>query len=156
MTGLSEKALNASCEAYDKEWLATELHSKATAAAIRTYIESATPPDVAGLVAELENSAAQLPKKAPAAILYRQAATALRLSAGGGWRTIDSAPKDGQSFMVYVAESDMGPHCFAPVSRDTGGDWWDDSTGDCIEPIKGATHWQPLPASPTVEAGHVE
>lgn len=32
--GLDERSLDTACEAYDKEWLATELHSKATAAAI--------------------------------------------------------------------------------------------------------------------------
>jgi hypothetical protein len=64
------------------------------------------------------------------------------------WQPIESAPMDGRSFMVWVAESDMGAHWFAPVSITPGGKWWDDSTGDNIKPIDGATHWQPLPAPP--------
>jgi hypothetical protein len=67
------------------------------------------------------------------------------------WQPIETAPKDGRSFMVYVAKDDLaGPHCFAPVSRTSNGMWWDDSTGDRIEPIRGATHWMPLPAPPAV------
>lgn len=88
--GLDEKALNASCEAYDKEWLATELHSKATAAAIRAYLEAATPPDVAKIARSLEALAEHLTDQPLAQAdstdlkTIRQAATALRLSAGGG------------------------------------------------------------------------
>ena len=67
------------------------------------------------------------------------------------WQPIETAPKDGRSFMVYVAKDDFaGPHCFAPVSRTNNGRWWDDSTGDHIDPIRGATHWMPLPAPPAV------
>lgn len=65
------------------------------------------------------------------------------------WKPIAEAPKDGRAFMVYVAtDAHVGPHCFAPVSRDNDGGWWDDSTGDAIEPIAGATHWAPLPSPP--------
>jgi len=64
------------------------------------------------------------------------------------WQPIETAPKDGRAFMVYVVRSENGPHCFAPVSRDSDGGWWDDSTGDAIEPIRGATHWMPLPPGP--------
>lgn len=67
------------------------------------------------------------------------------------WQPIETAPRDGRPFMVYITESDTGPHCLAPVSKDSGDDWWDESTGDCIKPIKGATHWMPLPAPPVVE-----
>ena len=70
-----------------------------------------------------------------------------------GWQTMDSAPRDGSAFMVYVAQSDLGPHWFAPVSRTLNGEWWDDSTGEQIEPINGATHWMPLPAGPAAKEG---
>lgn len=54
--------------------------------AIRAYLEAATPPDVAGLVGRLEGYAHEADVGAydDAALTYRQAATALRLSAGGG------------------------------------------------------------------------
>lgn len=64
------------------------------------------------------------------------------------WKPIETAPKDGRGFMVYIAKSDVGPHCFSPVSRRNDGTWWDDSTSDQIEPIKGSTHWMPLPEPP--------
>lgn len=64
---------------------------------------------------------------------------------------IDTAPTDGRAFMIYVRQADVGPHWFAPVSRDSEGGWWDDSTGDQIEPIRGATHWAELPEAPDAD-----
>jgi hypothetical protein len=64
------------------------------------------------------------------------------------WQPIETAPKDGRSFMLWVAQSDMGAHWFAPVSITPDGNWWDDSTGDNIQPVNGATHWMPLPDPP--------
>jgi len=69
------------------------------------------------------------------------------------WQPISTAPKDGRSFMVYVKDSHVGSHCFAPVSRTDDGEWWDDSTGDQIETIRGASHWMPLPAPPAAAQG---
>lgn len=64
------------------------------------------------------------------------------------WKTIDSVPKDGRAVMVWVANGHITPHCFAPISITSDGSWWDDSTGDQLEPIAGATHWMTLPGAP--------
>lgn len=57
------------------------------------------------------------------------------------WKTLDTLPRDGRQIAVWVVNGDITPHCFSPVSVTSDGGWWDDSTGDQIEPIKGATHW---------------
>lgn len=65
------------------------------------------------------------------------------------WQNIATAPKTGESIMIWVEEDrQVGPHCFAPVSICDDGTWWDDSTGDQIEPIERATHWHPPPLHP--------
>ncbi len=79
---------------------------------------------------------------------------------------MDSAPKDGSVVLAY--RPDVGvftahyveedAHLSSFASPPEGDCYWfatngDDLTGDMF------THWQPLPlppASPTVEAGHVE
>lgn len=69
------------------------------------------------------------------------------------WQTIETVPHTGMAVMVWVnADGIVGPHCFAPVSVTTEGWWWDDSTGDRIDPIQNATHWMPLPAKPELRA----
>lgn len=64
------------------------------------------------------------------------------------WKPIETAPKDGRGIMVWVANGRVTPHCFAPISITNDGGWWDDSTGDQIEPVEGATHWRSLPQPP--------
>ena len=72
------------------------------------------------------------------------------LSPEQGWREIESAPKDGTGFLVWIAKDEIcGPHVFGQVSITSDGAWWDDTTADRIEPIKNATHWMSLPAPPT-------
>lgn len=71
-----------------------------------------------------------------------------------GWQPIETIPHDGEGVMVWISEDDIvGPHCYSPLSVTEEGWWWDDSTGDRIEPIKSATHWMPLPAKPDPAAG---
>jgi len=66
-----------------------------------------------------------------------------------GWRTdMENAPKDGSPLMIWVEDGIMQPHCFAPISITDDGAWWDDATGDRIEPVKGAKAWQPAPNAP--------
>jgi hypothetical protein len=64
------------------------------------------------------------------------------------WQPIETIPTSGKAVMLWVADTDVCPHCFAPVSVTADGNWWDDSTGDNIKPVNGATHWMPLPAPP--------
>jgi hypothetical protein len=71
-----------------------------------------------------------------------------RLKAGAvtDWQLIESVPKDGRSIAVWLpATATEQPHAFAPVSICEDGTWWDDSTGDQIEPLA-ATYWAPIHA----------
>jgi hypothetical protein len=80
------------------------------------------------------------------------AVTAYLAAAGDGWRPIESAPKDGRSLMVWIADDQIaGPHVLAPISITAENAWWDDSTCDRIEPLGSVTHWRPLPAPPQQE-----
>lgn len=153
---LDEKALNASCEAYDKEWLATELHSKATAAAIRAYLEAATPPDVAKIARSLEALAEHLSDQplthadSTDLATIRQAAAALRLSAGGGWIDRRKFYHHGYSTAELLKARKSPPEFFT----DNGEAWRYEYTHADGE--GGAYDMLYRPASPTVEAGHVE
>ncbi len=65
------------------------------------------------------------------------------------WQTIDSVRKDGKPIIVWVGQDDVaGPHCFAPISITEEGWWWDDATGEQIEPIPHVTHWMDAPEPP--------
>lgn len=117
----------------------------------RRALTSTTPPDVAGLVERLEGP---LPERHvgvgrhgdrivdydyPAiSRLLTEAATALRLSAGGGWR----CPDTGHVYSASDLASIMERRDKFIVSK---GLW-----GEFIATLDG------FPASPTVEAGHVE
>lgn len=57
------------------------------------------------------------------------------------WQPIETAPKDGKPLVIWVEDGKIAPHAFSPVSITEDGAWWDDSTGDQIEPIVGATYW---------------
>jgi len=125
--------------------------------AIRAYLTSATPPDVAELIRRLEGYVECCPpgfEKQHHADMLRSA-TALRLSAGGGWRTIDSAPHGVNVLLAYWDEALGGWHMEAEMAS---WGWRRDGVGN-MSAHGQATHWQPLPpppASPAVEAGHVE
>lgn len=138
----------------------------------RRAINSAMPPDVARLVDAAIRSADYISERLVAGKRptisdtedlrnhVRKLATALRLSAAsltGGWRPMESAPKDGTEFQAWT--NAWEPRCrFNPETGafeiwgrvDYDMDGWD------TYPHLIPTHWQHLPASPTVEAGHVE
>lgn len=62
------------------------------------------------------------------------------------WRTIDSAPKDGQMILLY-APSESWPTTFVGYySEDDGKPAWTDIDGTWLE--LACTHWQPLPPPP--------
>lgn len=66
-----------------------------------------------------------------------------------GWQDISTAPKDGRSIALWVADGSTSPHCFSPVSITDDGGWWDDSIGNQIEPIPGAKFWREIPPPST-------
>jgi len=63
------------------------------------------------------------------------------------WQPIETAP-NRVSLMLWIDSTDVNPHCFSPVSIYDDGTWWDDSTGDQIEPIAKATKWAHPPEPP--------
>jgi hypothetical protein len=189
MTDLNEKALEAAASAIDTSWSedgtnrdypfpetekSYQDHCRVTAqAAIRAYLEAATPPDVAGLLERLNNAATDWRdlKDSENADLLTEAATALRLSAGGGgngWISVsDRLPgeqgQDSENVLCF-----LNGHCdLHDMDCRKGGGWgvrigFYDGEKQCFRAggiAREVTHWQPLPlppASPTVEAGHVE
>lgn len=79
-----------------------------------------------------------------------------------GWRTIDSAPRDGTSIILAVTGGINGPVIGeARWHYADGGDWWwagnapGDYHGGPISEINFGvpTHWQPLPLPPTDREG---
>ncbi len=117
---------------------------------------TATPPDVAKIARSLEALAEHLSDQplthadSTDLATIRQAATALRLSAGGGWRTMDSAPHGVNVLLAYWDEALGGWHMEAGMAS-----WgWRRGGVSNMSAHGQATHWQPLPsppASPTVE-----
>lgn len=79
-----------------------------------------------------------------------------------GWRTIDSAPKDGTRVLLYSDQLDP-PTIQGQWKRHDlpyqYGEWVDVWNNDLIETSTGAvafTHWQPLPAPPLTAASDGE
>lgn len=61
-----------------------------------------------------------------------------------GWRTIDSAPKDGTEIIALSGAKGVSlGWFFKPSSRTQS---WLDQRGRCIDP----SHWMPLPPPPSV------
>lgn len=146
---LDEMALGAAMNA-----ISYVCQTKDVADAIRAYLEAATPPDVAGLADTLEGieivriraniDALGVRPIETANRAIRQAATALRLSAGGGvpegWKLVPVDPTPEMLGAFWRQKNcgtqevgERGPH-----------------TDDC------SAYRAMLAASPTVEAGHVE
>ena len=83
----------------------------------------------------------------------RAALTAAQLRpTADGWRTIDSAPKDGVPVIIAVMPEGAVGEAYYDADRDEW-DWtnthWSDPTGDCI---RYPTHWMPLPSIPAAPA----
>lgn len=67
------------------------------------------------------------------------------------WQTIETAPKDGSSLLLYLVSGGM---CIgqwttfeSPFLRRTIAEWQDNSEGFTLEP----THWMPLPLPPEAD-----
>lgn len=75
---------------------------------------------------------------------------ALRLSAGADWQPIETAPKDGSAFLGcsdHMLDTEGHPLMWA--CRFDGYMGYFRSNTD-HEPLYDLTHWQPLPAAPTL------
>ena len=74
-----------------------------------------------------------------------------------GWLPIETAPKDGTSFLSY---NHPGYNCFQVVAWDLKYGWLIFNNGEngdfFIEAILPPTHWMPLPAPPKDIATHPE
>lgn len=80
-----------------------------------------------------------------------KAGTAERAPDANGWRTIDSAPKDGRAILVYAPRRGYSPYCMVDwfvYGEDGAADWR--MGGGPLGPIAldiPPTHWQ-LPPNP--------
>lgn len=70
-----------------------------------------------------------------------------------GWRTMDSAPKDGERVLVWGQPENTGELTFHRAGAHTA--YWDEIDGAfCLSgstwqgPFVHPTHWMPLPAAP--------
>lgn len=71
--------------------------------------------------------------------------------AGDGWRTMDSAPKDGTKIEVKYISDDPRPVRWGTSDHGT---WWHLTDVHRSAIIKfDPTHWRPLPNPPTMEGG---
>lgn len=65
-----------------------------------------------------------------------------------GWRSIETAPRDGKPFLTFTPDDTFSAITGIEVM------WFDSQLGlvygpDCTEPVFKPTHWMPLPAAPT-------
>lgn len=79
-----------------------------------------------------------------------EAAQALRTLQArvGGWRPIETAPKDGSLLLFACANWPHSTVLGKPVPIKTGGWFSDERRWDVIGASWTPTHWMPLPASP--------
>lgn len=74
---------------------------------------------------------------------YARLRTLLSSSRGEqGWRTIDSAPKDGRKMLGLIGEDEVGTIWWHRDAYE--GEWWMDEADSEPEP----THWMPMPPAP--------
>ncbi len=59
----------------------------------------------------------------------------------GEWQSIETAPKDGTLFLVWAPEFEGLPSMFSLCA-------WSEYAGFCIDELRQATHWMPLPEPP--------
>lgn len=99
---------------------------------------------------EAASAAAGCLRAAIAKALGREAASPAEASSGveerGGWRPIESAPRDGTTVLLWA------PHWNRPL---TGWTFGEDAWQDCRKDAHATppTHFMPLPSPPTAHAG---
>lgn len=91
----------------------------------------------------------------PGALTKAIAAALAQPASGEGWRTMDSAPKDGTHVLAVVAGNHPSTGLpFIPEvvewSAETNG-WWSEMWG--VSGDYRPTHWMPLPTSPREAEG---
>lgn len=70
---------------------------------------------------------------------------------GGGWRGIESAPRDGTFVLLYNGEPEWAGafECGGWFGPDDDGDWWSSGgPNGGLELSDRFTHWRPLPSPP--------
>lgn len=74
------------------------------------------------------------------------------LEGSGGWRTINSAPKDGSRSVLVATGTAVGE---ARYHEDHDGWWWENThpTDATDGEVDCPTHWMPLPPAPPVQGG---
>jgi hypothetical protein len=60
-----------------------------------------------------------------------------------GWRPIETAPKDGATLLAYASPA-HGLDGFQTLCS------WHPDAGFCVDELREATHWMPLPPAPEV------
>lgn len=104
-------------------------------------------------VADLWENSVEVIVGGAAVLLLRQAATALEAaSTGGGWRDIESAPKDGKFILLYLYDIDGAA---TPVQTEgcwMGERWWWPGCYYDLNTYR-PSHWQFLQAPPTPPSG---
>ncbi len=76
------------------------------------------------------------------AMQHNGEACAIESALQPGWRDIESAPKDGSSYLVADAERGfVAPHIRGVIHNNPGTNW-DWQYGEAV------THWMPLPPAP--------
>lgn len=123
--------------------------------------------DLRGLAVELDNIAQDIEHAGTAGRVSEIAAQLERLSVaqGQGWLPIESAPKDGRMFLVWMdavrcGEDDDGGLMELDASECDFAVWRESEHGGYVDAMSSpraereqATHWQPLPAAPAQPDG---
>ena len=88
----------------------------------------------------------------------KKAAALLRQMAAPGWRTIDSAPRDGRHVLLAITDDDPPGYGYVAegfYEEDGARGWyhanthWTDAYDGSLRP----SYWQPLPAAPSAPTG---
>ena len=70
------------------------------------------------------------------------------------WRTIDSAPKDGEFVLLYSPDAGDGEPFIARWLPDPefpdGGAWWEKPDNYPFPVDADPSHWMPLPLAPVI------